>query len=85
MGEGFFCKKVDLSSAQGALCTVSVLLLYILLIWEGPTHPTHPLPTGLKQYGLIPVGNVVLGRQSAWLSSDPVWLSRLTVLIASVA
>ena len=30
--EWFFCKKVDLSSTQGALCTVSVFF-YILLIW----------------------------------------------------
>jgi len=30
----FFGKKVDLSSTQGALCTVSVFFLfYILLIW----------------------------------------------------
>jgi len=29
-----FCKKVDLSSTQGALCTVSVFFLfYILFIW----------------------------------------------------
>ena len=31
----FFCKKVDLSSTQGALCTVQYqyFLFYILLIW----------------------------------------------------
>jgi len=34
---------VDRSSTQGALCTVSVFLFYILLIWGGVrTHPTHP-------------------------------------------
>ena len=43
----FFVKKVDLSSTQGALCTVSVFLFYILLIWGVHTHPTHPPPTGL--------------------------------------
>ena len=68
--------------------SISIFILHFTYLGRGcvgPTHPTHPLPTGLKQYGLIPVGKVVLGRQSAWLSSDPVWLSRLTVLIASVA
>jgi len=46
-GGGVFVKKVDLSSTQGALCTVSVFFLfYILLIWGVRTHPT-PLPTGL--------------------------------------
>ena len=44
----FFCKKVDLSSTQGVLCTVSVFLFYISLIWGVRTHPTHPpLPTDL--------------------------------------
>jgi len=39
-GGCFFGKKVDRSSAQGALCTVSVFLFYILLIWGGVrTHP----------------------------------------------
>ena len=28
---GVFCKKVDLSSTQDALCTVSVFLFYLLL------------------------------------------------------
>jgi len=40
---GCFVKKVDLSSTQGALRTVSVFFLfYILLIWRVRTHPTHP-------------------------------------------
>jgi len=43
----FSCKKVDLSSTQGALCTVSIFLFYILLIWGVRTHPMHPLPAGL--------------------------------------
>jgi len=43
---GFFVKKrVDLSSMQGALCTVSVFF-YILLIW-GHTHP----PPCLRAWG----------------------------------
>jgi len=37
-GGVFFCKKADLSSTQGALCSVSVLFLHFM-------HP--PLPTGL--------------------------------------
>jgi len=66
--------------------SISIFILHFTYLGRGvPTHPTHPLPMGLKQYGLIPVRKVVLGRQSAWLSSDPVWLSRLTMLIASVA
>ena len=39
---GVFCKKVDLSSTQGALCTVSVFF-YILLIW-GAYAPNAPPP-----------------------------------------
>ena len=42
-----FCKKVDLSSTQGPLCTVSVFLFYILLIWGGCVPNAPPLPTGL--------------------------------------
>jgi len=38
---GVFCKKVNLSPTQGALCTVSVFLFYILLIWGVRTHPTN--------------------------------------------
>ena len=44
------CKKVDLSSTQGALCTVSVFLVYILLIGGGGAYAPNappPLPTGL--------------------------------------
>jgi len=44
-GGVFFVKKVDLSSTQGALCTVSVF--FILLIWGVRRYPTHPLPMGL--------------------------------------
>jgi len=38
---GVFCKK-KLTSTQGALCTVSVFLFYLL------GARTHPLPTGLS-------------------------------------
>ena len=41
---GCFSKKVDLSSTQGALCTVSVFFILHLLIWGVRTHPTHPPP-----------------------------------------
>ena len=40
-----FCKKVDLSSPQGALCTVSVFFLfYILLIWGGCAYAPNAPP-----------------------------------------
>ena len=50
MGGVFFGKKVDLSSTQGALCTVSVFFVILHFTYLGGgvrTHPTHPLPTGL--------------------------------------
>ena len=43
------CKKMDLSTMQGALCAVSVFLFYIILIWGVRTHPTHPTAHGLVQ------------------------------------
>jgi len=40
---GVFCKKVDLSSTQGALCTVSVyFILHFTHLGGAYTHPTHP-------------------------------------------
>jgi len=44
---GVFCKKVDLSSPQGALCTVLVffILHFTYFFWGGGAHP---LPTGLE-------------------------------------
>jgi len=46
-GGGVFVKKVDLSSTQGALCTVSVFFYFTFYLFGGVrTHPT-PLPTGL--------------------------------------
>jgi len=45
------CKKVDLSSMQGALCTASVFfILHFVLIWGCVcTHPTHPPAYGPGQ------------------------------------
>ena len=40
----FFCKIVDLFSTQGALCTVSVFLFYILLIWGRGAYAPNALP-----------------------------------------
>ena len=52
---GCFCKKVDLSSTQGALCTVSVFfILHFTYFGGGCTHPTHP-PT----YGPDPGADLV--------------------------
>jgi len=52
----FFEKNVDLSSTQGALCTVSVFfILHFTYLERGVrTHPTHPpLPTGLVMTMLL--------------------------------
>jgi len=49
---GALCKKVDLSSTHGVLCTISItvyysilqyqyFLFYILLIWGVRMHPMH--------------------------------------------
>jgi len=49
-GAGVFCKKVDLSSTQGALCTVSVFfILHFTYLGRGECVRTQrtPLPTGL--------------------------------------
>jgi len=42
-GEVFFVKKVDLSSTQGALCTVSIFFILHFTYLGVRTHPTHPL------------------------------------------
>ena len=39
---GVFCKKVDLSSTQGALCIVSVFFYLTFYLFGGRMHPTHP-------------------------------------------
>jgi len=45
---GVFCKKVDLSSMQGSLCTVSVFFYFTLCLFGGAYAPNAPpLPTGL--------------------------------------
>jgi len=46
---GVFCKKVDLSSTQGALCTVSVFFILHFTYLGGAYAPNAPpsLPTGL--------------------------------------
>ena len=38
------CKKVGLSSTQGALCTISVFFVLHFTYWGVHTHPTHPHP-----------------------------------------
>jgi len=44
-GGVFFCKKVDLSSTQGALCTVSVFLYFTFYLFGGAYAPNA---SGLK-------------------------------------
>ena len=46
---GCFCKKVDLSSTQGALCTVSVFFYFTFYLFGGGRVRTQrtPLPTSL--------------------------------------
>jgi len=39
---GVFCKKVDFSSTQGALCTVSVFLIFNFTYLGVHTHPMDP-------------------------------------------
>ena len=41
---GVFCKKVDLSSTQGALCTVSVFFILHFTYLGGAYAPDAPLP-----------------------------------------
>jgi len=42
-GVCFFCKKVDLSSMQGSLCTVSVFfILHFTYLGEGTYAPNAP-------------------------------------------
>jgi len=48
MGRCFFVKKVDLSSMQGALCTVSVFFILHFTNLGGAYAPNAPLPTGLR-------------------------------------
>jgi len=50
---GVFCKKVELSSTQGALCTVSVFFIFTFYLFGGASAPNAPppLPTGLVTGG----------------------------------
>jgi len=48
---GVFCKKVDLSSTQGALCTVSVFFILHFTYLGVRTHSTPPPP--LPAYGSL--------------------------------
>ena len=82
---GCFCKKVDLSSTQGALCIVSVFFTLHFTYLGVRTHPTPPLPTGLYnvvcmltcrrrgsrdgQSGVLTRGRVVL--VPVWRSEQP--------------
>jgi len=48
---GCFCKKVDLSSTQGALCTVAVFFYFTFYFLGGCVCTQRtPLPTGLNYY-----------------------------------
>jgi len=55
-GGVFFCKEVDISSTQGALCTVSVLLILHFIYLEGCilTPRTPPAYGPAAGSGLIP-------------------------------
>ena len=46
-GGCFSCKKVDLSSTQGALCTVSIYFYFTFYLF---THPMHPPACGPVLY-----------------------------------
>jgi len=57
----FFVKKVDLSSTQGALCTVSVFLILHFTYLGGAYAPNAPpaytgLPTCAKFAGFVELG-----------------------------
>ena len=41
---GFSCKKVDLSSTQGALCTVSVFFYFTFYLFEGGAYAPNAPP-----------------------------------------
>ena len=55
-GGVFFCKEVDISSTQGALCTVSVLLILHFIYLEGciRTQRTPPAYGPAGGSGLLP-------------------------------
>jgi len=93
---GVFCKKVDLSSTQGALCTVSVFFYFtFFFLFGGAYAPNAPLPTGLC-YVLSAVCHISLtiatnmgctkDEQSYWLirgqhwSGNGVWYIQFTLV-----
>ena len=45
---GVFCKKWTFPQRRVHYVQYQYFLFYILLIWGGCTHPTHPLPMGLR-------------------------------------
>ena len=72
----FFVKKVDLSSTQGALCTVSVFFLfYILLIW-GCTRTPPVCGPGMLKSGFISDVQI----QTVWPGPDMTSIATLFVV-----
>ena len=76
--EGVFCKKMHLSSTQNALCTVSgIFSFYILLIWGGGAYAPNAPPAYGPEMPACSAGcrpSSVLRRLSisgnAWRASD---------------
>jgi len=70
---GFFCKKVDLSSTQGALCKPTVSVFFTFYLFGVPTHPSHRLPTGLEQKlkSILPASLFHIGATNSAFVADP--------------
>jgi len=49
-GGCYFVKKGTFPQRRVHNIQYRYFLFYILLIWGVGTHPTHPLPTGLRQH-----------------------------------
>jgi len=60
------CKKVDLSSTQGALCTVSVFFILHFTYLGVRTHPTHPPAYGPGRH------RAAGGRHAGWFEREVV-------------
>jgi len=59
---GCFVKKVDLSSTQGALRTVSVFFYFTFYLFGGCVRTQRtPLPTGLERIYEAPVNQAIAG------------------------
>ena len=56
---GVFCKKVDLSSTQGALCTVSVFFYFTFYLFGGGYAPNAP-----PAYGPV----IVIWQLEGWIT-----------------